>query len=52
MLIIFFYIIGALITGPDWSGRYRMYLMPFIYILSAETIENFFYKFKVNQKKN
>lgn len=52
MLIIFFYILGALVTGPDWSGRYRMYLMPFIYILSAEIIERFFYKFKINRRNN
>ena len=41
IIIIFLSIIGALITGPDWSGRYRMYVMPFIFILSAEIIEKF-----------
>ena len=45
IIIIFLSIIGALITGPDWSGRYRMYVMPFIFILSAEIIEKVLDKF-------
>ena len=48
ILIVFLSIIGALITGPDWSGRYRMYVMPFIFILSTEIIEKILDKFKKN----
>ena len=48
MMIIILSIIGSLITGPDWSGRYRMYIMPFIFIFASEFIENFLKKKFVN----
>ena len=44
MIMIIVSILGALITGPDWSGRYRMYIMPFIFIFASEFIENFLKK--------
>ena len=45
MILIILSILGSLITGPDWSGRYRMYIMPFIFIFFSEFIENFLKKF-------
>lgn len=48
MMLIILSIIGSLITGPDWSGRYRMYIMPFIFIFASEFIENFLKKKFVN----
>lgn len=47
-IIIILSIIGAMITGPDWSGRYRMYIMPFIFIFASEFIENLLKKNKIN----
>ena len=49
MMIIILSIIGSLITGPDWSGRYRMYIMPFIFIFASEFIENFIKKKFINR---
>ena len=48
MMLVILSILGSLITGPDWSGRYRMYIMPFIFILASEFIENFLKKKFIN----
>jgi hypothetical protein len=49
MIFIILSILGSLITGPDWSGRYRMYIMPFIFIFASEFLENSLKRIFVNK---